>query len=216
MAQDISKLNNGGKSAPEKKQVAKIDAHAHKKLLWSNISKKFLLPASILFLAAGLFLTVFYVLQMLQVIPQSETMTLGMKISSIVLGVFLIVTGVFGLMKKHKKLTMAFDVMALVYAIILLTATVKAGAVAIASGITVIVLGIFFAIAVDGMFDLGLIRFFREMNGEVKKLTWLTRKELASHTLAVLVFVLAMAALIYLLDLAFSSGFSAIGSINLG
>lgn len=216
MAQDISKLNNGGKSAPEKKQVAKIDAHAHKKLLWSNISKKFLLPASILFLAAGLFLTVFYVLQLLQVIPQSETMTLGMKISSIVLGVFLIVTGVFGLMKKHKKLTMAFDVMALVYAIILLTATVKAGAVAIASGITVIVLGIFFAIAVDGMFDLGLIRFFREMNGEVKKLTWLTRKELASHTLAVLVFVLAMAALIYLLDLAFSSGFSAIGSINLG
>ena len=216
MAQNISKLNNGGKSAPEKKQVAKIDAHAHKKLLWSNISKKFLLPASILFLAAGLFLTVFYVLQLLQVIPQSEAMTLGMKISSIVLGVFLIVTGVFGLMKKHKKLTMAFDVMALVYAIILLTATVKAGAVAIASGITVIVLGIFFAIAVDGMFDLGLIRFFREMNGEVKKLTWLTRKELASHTLAVLVFVLAMAALIYLLDLAFSSGFSAIGSINLG
>lgn len=216
MAQDISKLNNGGKSAPEKKQVAKIDAHAHKKLLWSSISKKFLLPASILFLAAGLFLTVFYVLQLLQVIPQSEAMTLGMKISSIVLGVFLIVTGVFGLMKKHKKLTMAFDVMALVYAIILLTATVKAGAVAIASGITVIVLGIFFAIAVDGMFDLGLIRFFREMNGEVKKLTWLTRKELASHTLAVLVFVLAMAALIYLLDLAFSSGFSAIGSINLG
>ena len=216
MAQDISKLNNGGKSAPEKKQVAKIDAHAHKKLLWSNISKKFLLPASILFLAAGLFLTVFYVLQLLQVIPQSEAMTLGMKISSIVLGVFLIVTGVFGLMKKHKKLTMAFDVMALVYAIILLTATVKAGAVAIASGITVIVLGIFFAIAVDGLFDLGLIRFFREMNGEVKKLTWLTRKELASHTLAVLVFVLAMAALIYLLDLAFSSGFSAIGSINLG
>ena len=143
-------------------------------------------------------------------------MTLGMKISSIVLGVFLIVTGVFGLMKKHKKLTMSFDVMALVYAIILLTATVKAGAVAIASGITVIVLGIFFAIAVDGMFDLGLIRFFREMNGEVKKLTWLTRKELASHTLAVLVFVLAMAALIYLLDLAFSSGFGAISSINLG
>lgn len=216
MAQDISNLNNGGKSAPEKKQVAKIDAHAHKKLLWSSISKKFLLPASILFLAAGLFLTVFYVLQLLQMIPQSEAMTLGMKISSIVLGVFLMVTGVFGLLKKRKKLTMAFDVMVLVYAIILLTASAKAGAVAIASGITVIVLCIFFAIALDGMFDLGLIRFFREMNGEVKKLTWLTRKELASHTLAVLVFVLAMAALIYLLDLAFSSGFGAISSINLG
>ena len=216
MAQDISKLNNGGKSAPEKKQIAKIDAHAHKKLLWSSISKKFLLPASILFLAAGLFLIVFFVLQLLQVIPQTENMTLGMQISNIVLGVFLIVTAVFGFLKKRKKLTMAFDVMALVYAIILLTATAKTGAVAIASGVTVIVLGIFFAIAVDGMFDLGLIRFFREMNGEVKKLTWLTRKELASHTLAVLVFVLAMAALIYLLDIAFSSGFGAISSIKLG
>ncbi len=216
MAQDISKLNNGGKSAPEKKQVAKSDAHAHKKLLWSSISKKFLLPASILFLAAGLFLVVFFTLQLLQMIPQTETMTLGMKISNIVLGVFLVVTAVFGFLKKHKKLTMTFDVMALVYAIILLTATAKTGAVAIASGVTVIVLCLFFAIALDGMFDLGLIRFFREMNGEVRKLTWLTRKELASHTLAVLVFVLAMAALIYLLDLAFSSGFGAISSINLG
>lgn len=216
MAQDISKLNNGGKSAPEKKQIAKIDAHAHKKLLWSSISKKFLLPASILFLAAGLFLIVFFVLQLLQVIPQTENMTLGMQISNIVLGVFLIVTAVFGFLKKRKKLTMAFDVMALVYAIILLTATAKTGAVAIASGVTVIVLGIFFAIAVDGMFDLGLIRFFREMNGEVKKLTWLSGKELLSHTLAVLVFVLAMAAVIYLLDLAFSSGFSAISNISIG
>ena len=88
MAQDISKLSNGGKSAPEKKQVAKIDAHAHKKLLWSSISKKFLLPASILFLAAGLFLVVFFTLQMLQIVPQAETMTLGMQISNIVLGVF--------------------------------------------------------------------------------------------------------------------------------
>ncbi|MEN6594235.1 MAG: preprotein translocase subunit SecE [Clostridiaceae bacterium] len=216
MAQDISKLNNGGKSAPEKKQIAKIDAHAHKKLLWSSISKKFLLPASILFIAAGLFLTVLYTLQMLQVLPQTETMTLGMKISSIVLGVFLIVTGVFGLLKKRKKLIMAFCVMVLIYAIILLTATAKAGTIAVVSGITVIVLSVVFAIALDGMFDLGLIRFFREMIGEVKKLTWLTRKELASHTLAVLVFVLAMAALIYLLDLAFSSGFGAISSITLG
>ena len=216
MAQDISKSNNGGKSAPEKKQIAKIDAHAHKKLLWSSISKKFLLPASILFLAAGLFLVVFFTLQILQLVPQTETMTLGIQISNIVLGVFFIVTAVFGFIKKRKKLTMAFDIMAVVYAIILLTATAKTGALAIACGVTEIVLGIFFAIAVDGMFDLGLIRFFREMNGEVKKLTWLTRKELASHTLAVLVFVLAMAALIYLLDLAFSSGFGAISSINLG
>ena len=48
------------------------------------------------------------------------------------------------------------------------------------------------------------IRYFREMYGEVKKLTWLTGKELVSHTIAVFVFVLAMALIIYLLDLGFS------------
>ena len=60
------------------------------------------------------------------------------------------------------------------------------------------------------------IRYFREMFGELKKLTWLTGKELVSHTFAVLVFVLAMAALVYVLDLAFSTGFSAISQIKLG
>jgi preprotein translocase SecE subunit len=54
------------------------------------------------------------------------------------------------------------------------------------------------------------------MNGEVRKLTWLSGKELFSHTLAVVTFVLAMAAIIYLLDLAFSSGFGAISNINIG
>ena len=33
------------------------------------------------------------------------------------------------------------------------------------------------------------IRYFREMFGELKKLTWLTGKELVSHTIAVFVFV---------------------------
>ena len=144
------------------------------------------------------------------------TLTLGMKISGVVLGVFLIVTGVFGLLKTKKKLTMTFGVLSLIYAIILLTATAKTGAIAIASCVTAIVLSLIFIVAVDGMFDLGLIRFFREMNGEVRKLTWLSGKELFSHTLAVLVFVLAMAAIIYLLDLAFSSGFSAISNIKIG
>ena len=55
-----------------------------------------------------------------------------------------------------------------------------------------------------------------EMIGEVKKLTWLSGKELFSHTLAVVVFVLAMALLIYILDLAFSSGFGALSNIKIG
>ena len=60
------------------------------------------------------------------------------------------------------------------------------------------------------------IRYFREMFGELKKLTWLSGKDLVSHTLAVIVFVLGMAALIWALDLAFSSAFGAISQINLG
>lgn len=60
------------------------------------------------------------------------------------------------------------------------------------------------------------IRYFREMFGELKKLTWLSGKDLMSHTLAVIVFVLGMAALIWALDLAFSSALGAISQINLG
>ena len=55
------------------------------------------------------------------------------------------------------------------------------------------------------------IRYIREMIGEVKKLTWLTRKELLTHTVAVFVFVIAMALIIYLLDLLFSAGMGLLG-----
>ena len=41
------------------------------------------------------------------------------------------------------------------------------------------------------------------MTGEVKKLTWLNAKELVKATAVVLVFVLAFAVLIYVLDLLF-------------
>ena len=45
--------------------------------------------------------------------------------------------------------------------------------------------------------------YIKEMTGEVKKLTWLTMKELVKATAVVLVFVLAFALLIYVLDLIF-------------
>ena len=45
--------------------------------------------------------------------------------------------------------------------------------------------------------------YIKEMTGEVKKLTWLTMKELVKATAVVLVFVLAFAVLIYVLDLVF-------------
>ncbi|HRX58993.1 MAG TPA: preprotein translocase subunit SecE [Eubacteriales bacterium] len=213
MAKNNNQLQKSGKSAPDKKG----DSKAKRPLLWSKISKKFLLPASILYIAAGLLLAVYNVMSITKAAAGAETATTtGMMVSSAILGLLLVVTGVLGMMKKSKKALMTLGVMALVYAIIILTATAETGGIAIASGVVVIVLSIIFVVAVDGMFDMGLIRFFREMNGEVKKLNWLTRKELASHTLAVLVFVLAMAAIIYVLDLAFSSGFGAISNISIG
>ena len=45
--------------------------------------------------------------------------------------------------------------------------------------------------------------YIKEMTGEVKKLTWLSVKELIKATAVVLVFVLAFALLIYVLDLIF-------------
>ena len=90
------------------------------------------------------------------------------------------------------------------------------GAIVLALGIVAVVVSLFYILAVDGKYEVGLIRFFREMTGEVKKLTWLSGKELFSHTLAVVVFVLAMALLIGLLDLAFSSGFGALSTIKIG
>ena len=45
--------------------------------------------------------------------------------------------------------------------------------------------------------------YIKEMTGEVKKLTWLSMKELVKATAVVLVFVLAFALIIYVLDLIF-------------
>ena len=216
MAQNLSNPKKDAVVADKK--VAKIDAHghtAHKKPLWATISHKLLLPASILFTLGGLFLAAYNIMQL---VTPSETYTLstGLKVASALLGLLIVAAGVLGLLKKKGKTLMTLGSLALVYAIIILTATAKMGTVALVSGIVAVVLSLFYILAVDGMFEVGLIRFFREMIGEVKKLTWLSGKELFSYTLAVIVFVLAMALLIYILDLAFSSGFGALSNIKIG
>lgn len=213
MAQIDSKLSKDAK--PAEKKIAKIDTHStHKKPLWSTVGKKLLLPASILFVLVGLALAAYSVLQI--VTPDGSTMSLGLKIASIVLGLLIAASGVLGLFKQKGKNLMTLGALSLVYAIIILTATARMGTIVLILGIVAVVASLFYVFAVDGKYETGLIRFFREMTGEVKKLTWLSGKELFSHTLAVIVFVLAMAALIYLLDLAFSSGFGALSSINIG
>ncbi len=67
-----------------------------------------------------------------------------------------------------------------------------------------------------GLSRFRVVRYLQEMVGEVKKLTWLTKKELVSHTVAVFVFVIAMALIIYVLDFIFSTGIGALESINIG
>jgi preprotein translocase subunit SecE len=44
-------------------------------------------------------------------------------------------------------------------------------------------------------------RFFKEIFSELKKVTWPTRKDLVSYTLAVIIFILIMAAITYGIDL---------------
>ena len=60
---------------------------------------------------------------------------------------------------------------------------------------------------------LGVGKFFRELQGEVKKLTWPTRKELISYTLTVMGFIVMMSIIIYVLDLAFAEGVGLLSKI---
>ena len=56
-------------------------------------------------------------------------------------------------------------------------------------------------------------QFFKEVIGELKKLSWPTKKELVSYTLTVIGFIAMMAVIIYALDLAFSEGLSLLAKL---
>jgi len=56
-------------------------------------------------------------------------------------------------------------------------------------------------------------QFFKEVFGEVKKLTWLSKKDLASYTLAVLAFIALMAIVVYALDLVFGEGLALLANL---
>lgn len=56
-------------------------------------------------------------------------------------------------------------------------------------------------------------QFFKEVFGELKKLSWPTRKELVSYTLTVIGFIAMMAIVIYALDLVFSEGISLLAKL---
>ncbi len=65
-----------------------------------------------------------------------------------------------------------------------------------------------------GRFFKGIPKFFKDVWAEVKQLTWPTKKELISYTLAVIAFCALMAIIIGLLDLAFGSGMNALASLG--
>ena len=56
-------------------------------------------------------------------------------------------------------------------------------------------------------------QFFKEVSGEVKKLSWPTKKEIVSYTLTVIAFILLMAVVIYALDLVFGEGLGLLASL---
>ena len=61
---------------------------------------------------------------------------------------------------------------------------------------------------------LNLKQYLKEMMGEVKKLTWLSVGDLVKHTAMVFVVVLAMSAVIWLLDLGFSAGVKGLATLT--
>lgn len=56
-------------------------------------------------------------------------------------------------------------------------------------------------------------QFFKEVFGEVKKLSWPTKKELVSYTLTVLGFIILMAVIVYALDLVFGEGLGLLANL---
>ncbi len=51
------------------------------------------------------------------------------------------------------------------------------------------------------------IRFLKEVVAELKKVTWPTRKDLVSYTIAVIVFVILISVVVGVLDFVFQQGF---------
>lgn len=59
-----------------------------------------------------------------------------------------------------------------------------------------------------------IAKYFKDVVGEVKKLSWPTKKELINYTLAVFAFVAMMAIIMWVLDLGFSNGIRALASLG--
>ncbi len=213
----------------DKRTVAgkqRIDKASSANLIWDKLTAVLPQVSAWLFVVIGLAVTA---LSAACLFPAAASFAQGISLAPLILlilaGVAMIVAGVFLMRKQHAKGTLALAILALVlvgvalgFIVDLSAESVNAAAKGwfIAACIVGIVAALVFVVGTDLAFNMGITRYFREMFGELKKLTWLSGKDLFSHTLAVLVFVVGMALLIYLLDTIFGFGFSAISKIKIG
>ncbi len=109
---------------------------------------------------------------------------------------------IYHLVKNNYRAFQGFCIAAIIFALYpLIFFAVNIGTHLFALIYTVLILAII-VLAILAMKSRWQV-YIKEMTGEVKKLTWLTVKELVKATAVVLVFVLAFALIIYVLDLIF-------------
>ena len=129
----------------------------------------------------------------------------GQTVAYVMLAVasaLLVIGGVMYLVKKSYQSFQGTCIAAIIFSLYpLIFFAVNIGTHLFALIYTVLILAII-VLAIIAMKSRWQV-YIKEMTGEVKKLTWLNMKELVKATAVVLVFVLAFALLIYVLDLIF-------------
>ncbi len=106
-----------------------------------------------------------------------------------------------------------FAIYPLIYFAILIAQALVAIAYVVVA-IAIIALAVLAIIKGGKIVKVRWMSYLKEMLGEVKKLSWLSKKDLAKHTFAVFVFVIAMGLVIFLLDFGFNKGVKGLLSID--
>ena len=131
----------------------------------------------------------------------------------VIAGVLLVAGTVLHLVKGNYRMFQGFCIAAIIFAVFpLIFFAVNIGKHLFALIYTLVILAII-VLAIIAMKARWQV-YIKEMTGEVKKLTWLNMKELVKATTVVLVFVLAFALLIFVLDFLFNLPIKALLSDN--
>ena len=138
--------------------------------------------------------------------PEADTNFGGINVAHVLMmaaGTLLILGSVMQLVKGNYRLFQGTCIAAIIFSLFPLIAyAVNIGVYPFAVIFMLVALAII-VLAIFAMKSRWQV-YIKEMTGEVKKLTWLNMKELVKATAVVLVFVLAFALVIYLLDFLFN------------